>query len=187
MLSARNQLKGTVKSVHLGNVMAASMVMAGAYAAATELVGLAALEEAVGEALPSYREIRYSHPLATLVREASERAWVNAPVLGGAAFRLTRPRRLLELLRWADAVLVEFPWQFEHCRRQRPEARLVYASHNVEAQKFASYQVPGWPWHAQPLTEIGAMGPPTDQPAYEPASGNLILGLDAFQARVFVT
>ena len=30
----------------LGNVMAASMVMAGAYAAATELVGLAALEEA---------------------------------------------------------------------------------------------------------------------------------------------
>jgi Pyruvate/2-oxoacid:ferredoxin oxidoreductase gamma subunit len=39
----------------LGNVMAASMVMAGAYAAATELVGLPALEEAVGEALPSYR------------------------------------------------------------------------------------------------------------------------------------
>src|SRR5438034_5295208 len=75
---------------------------------------------------PSYREIRYSHPVATLVREASERAWVNAPVLAGAAFRLTRPRRLLELLRWADAVLVEFPWQFEHCRRQRPEARLVY-------------------------------------------------------------
>jgi 2-oxoglutarate ferredoxin oxidoreductase subunit gamma len=40
----------------LGNVMAASMVMAGAYAAATELVGLPALEEAVGEALPSYRQ-----------------------------------------------------------------------------------------------------------------------------------
>jgi Pyruvate/2-oxoacid:ferredoxin oxidoreductase gamma subunit len=43
-------------AAHLGNVMAASMVMAGAYAAATELVGLAALEEAVGEALPSYRQ-----------------------------------------------------------------------------------------------------------------------------------
>jgi Pyruvate/2-oxoacid:ferredoxin oxidoreductase gamma subunit len=40
----------------LGNVMAASIVMAGAYAAATDLVGLPALEDAVGEALPSYRQ-----------------------------------------------------------------------------------------------------------------------------------
>jgi glycosyltransferase involved in cell wall biosynthesis len=88
---------------------------------------------------PSYLEVRFTHPLAGVVREVSERAWVRAPVLAGEAFRLARPGRLRELLAWAEVVLVEFPWQFEHCRRQRPDASLVYASHNLEAQKFTSY------------------------------------------------
>jgi len=46
---------------------------------------------------------------------------------------------LRALLRWADAVMVEFPWQFGYCWRERRDARLVYASHNVESEKFASY------------------------------------------------
>ena len=40
----------------VGNRMAASMVMAGAYAAATDLVSLEALSEAVAESLPPYRK-----------------------------------------------------------------------------------------------------------------------------------
>lgn len=39
----------------VGNRLAASMVMVGAYAAATDLVGLESLVDAVTEALPSYR------------------------------------------------------------------------------------------------------------------------------------
>jgi hypothetical protein len=31
------------------------------------------------------------------------------------------------------------------------------------------------------------MGPLTDQPVYDAASGSLTLGLDAFQVRVFTT
>jgi hypothetical protein len=58
---------------------------------------------------------------------------------------------------------------------------------NMGPQKFLSYEVPGWPWQALPVTEIGAMGPLTDQPAYDASSGSLTLGLDAFQVRVFTT
>ena len=39
----------------VGNIVAASMVMTGAYARVTELVALASLEAAVADALPSYR------------------------------------------------------------------------------------------------------------------------------------
>jgi 2-oxoacid:acceptor oxidoreductase gamma subunit (pyruvate/2-ketoisovalerate family) len=42
-------------AVEVGNVMTASMVMTGAYAAVTGLVGLDSLAAAVAEALPSYR------------------------------------------------------------------------------------------------------------------------------------
>jgi Pyruvate/2-oxoacid:ferredoxin oxidoreductase gamma subunit len=42
-------------AVDIGNVMTASMVMVGAYAAVTGLVGLDALESAVAASLPSYR------------------------------------------------------------------------------------------------------------------------------------
>ncbi len=42
-------------ALDLGNLMVASMVMAGAYAAVTGLVGMPALFEAARQALPSYR------------------------------------------------------------------------------------------------------------------------------------
>ena len=58
---------------------------------------------------------------------------------------------------------------------------------NMGPQKFSSYEVPDWPWQALPVTEIGAMGPLTDQPVYDAGSGRLTLGLDAFQVRVFAT
>ena len=58
---------------------------------------------------------------------------------------------------------------------------------NMGPQKFTPYEVPGWPWQALPVTEIGAMGPFTDRPAYDAGSGSLALGLDAFQVRVFTT
>jgi hypothetical protein len=58
---------------------------------------------------------------------------------------------------------------------------------NMGPQKFPSYEVPGWPWHALPITEIGAMGPFTDRPVYDAGSGMLTLGLDAFQVRMFTT
>jgi Pyruvate/2-oxoacid:ferredoxin oxidoreductase gamma subunit len=46
---------GGLVAIEVGNVMAASVVMAGALASATGLVSLPALAEAVAEALPSYR------------------------------------------------------------------------------------------------------------------------------------
>jgi glycosyltransferase involved in cell wall biosynthesis len=88
---------------------------------------------------PSYLEWRYADPAASLLCEVSERAWVRAPVLSGIALRLRRPSLLLEFLRWADVVLVEFPWQFAFSREERPRGRVVLAAHNVEALKFPQY------------------------------------------------
>lgn len=88
---------------------------------------------------PRYREVRWANPLAAAICELGERTWVGAPVLSGLALDVLRPRTLRRFLRWADVVLVEFPWQFRHCRRQRPDARVVYAAHNFETDKFASY------------------------------------------------
>ena len=58
---------------------------------------------------------------------------------------------------------------------------------NTGPQKFPSYEVPDWPWQAVRITEIGAMGPFTNQPTYDAGRGRLTLGLDAFQVRVFGT
>jgi glycosyltransferase involved in cell wall biosynthesis len=88
---------------------------------------------------PSYCEFRYGNRLTALVGERAERSWVRAPLLSGAVLRLGRPALLDDLLSWADVVLVEFPWQFAYCRRRRPDAPIVLASHNVEAAKFESY------------------------------------------------
>lgn len=88
---------------------------------------------------PSYQEHCYSHPLGWVAIELGRRACLGAPVLAGAALRLTRPMALRRLIEWADVTLVEFPWQFEHCRRQRREGRFVLATHNVESLKFASW------------------------------------------------
>ncbi len=87
---------------------------------------------------PTYTELRFRHPVASAANRLCDRAWVNAPLLSGLALQITRPRSLTSLLRWADVLLVEFPWQFEYCRR-RTEAPLVLASHNLEAVKFASW------------------------------------------------
>jgi glycosyltransferase involved in cell wall biosynthesis len=88
---------------------------------------------------PPYGEHLHESGLARALCSASERAWVSAPILSGAGLRLARPAVLRELLGWADVVLVEFPWQFEHCRRERPSAPLVLSAINVEAAKFASW------------------------------------------------
>ena len=88
---------------------------------------------------PRYRELRWTNPLAGALCEMYERTWVGAPVLSGRALDLLRPRALPRLLRWAEVVMVEFPWQFRHCARRSGGAPLVYAAHNLEAEKFASY------------------------------------------------
>jgi glycosyltransferase involved in cell wall biosynthesis len=86
----------------------------------------------------SYVQHVYRDPVAALLTELSWRAWVFAPILSGLALRLRRPRLLTEWLRWADVTLVEFPWQFDHCRRVHPRGLLVLAGHNVEPATFAS-------------------------------------------------
>lgn len=53
---------------------------------------------------------------------------------------------------------------------------------NMGAEKFPTYEVPGWPWGASPLTEIGNAGL---APSFNAGSGALSLDLDAFQVRVF--
>jgi glycosyltransferase involved in cell wall biosynthesis len=88
---------------------------------------------------PTYSEFRFVHPAALLLSQLCERNWVSAPVLSGMALRLLRPEHLRRMLEWAEVVLVEFPWQFEYCRRAKAAATLVLASHNVECQKFESY------------------------------------------------
>src|SRR5438093_1800453 len=84
------------------------------------------------QATPTYLERRYAHPLSVLACERCRRSWIFQFVLAGAVLRLTRPRLLRDWLRWADVVLVEFPWQFGAVARLRPNAPLVLASHNVE-------------------------------------------------------
>jgi glycosyltransferase involved in cell wall biosynthesis len=85
----------------------------------------------------SYAELGHASPLATLATEIGTRSWVRAPVLCGLGLRLARP--LSRLLRWAEIVVVEFPWQFAVCRRMRPDLPMVLAAHNVEVAKFADY------------------------------------------------
>jgi polysaccharide biosynthesis protein PslH len=87
---------------------------------------------------PSYCEIQYVHPAISLVGNLAEAPQVAAPTLRGAGLWLARPSRLHSLLQWADVVLVEFPWQFAYCHRHRGRAPLVLATHNVEAERFAS-------------------------------------------------
>jgi len=88
---------------------------------------------------PSWLQWQWVHPLAALVGDVPVRAWPTAPLWAGRALALTRPRRLDAWLRWADVVLVEFPWQLGYCQRRHPQGRYVYASMNVELQKFESW------------------------------------------------
>jgi Pyruvate/2-oxoacid:ferredoxin oxidoreductase gamma subunit len=72
----------------VGSVMTASMVMTGAYAAATGLVAIDALAAAIGEALPEYRR---QH------RELNERAvrlgFAQVPEPVAAAWPAPEPAR----------------------------------------------------------------------------------------------
>jgi polysaccharide biosynthesis protein PslH len=86
-----------------------------------------------------YQEIAHSNPVAAAITELGWRSWACAPIPAGAALQLTRPAALTELIRWADVVMVEFPWQFEYCRRRVSGTPLVLAAHNVEAEKFLSW------------------------------------------------
>jgi glycosyltransferase involved in cell wall biosynthesis len=86
-----------------------------------------------------YQEIGHSDPVAAAITELGWRSWASAPIPAGAALQLTRPAALTELIRWADVVMVEFPWQFEYCRRRVSGTPLVLATHNVEAEKFLSW------------------------------------------------
>lgn len=87
-----------------------------------------------------YEESRLRHPLCLAGARVCGRSWVRSNVLAGVTQRLTRPAALAPLLRWADVVLVQFPWQFEACRRAAaPGTPLVLASHNVESDKFPSW------------------------------------------------
>lgn len=56
---------------------------------------------------------------------------------------------------------------------------------NMGAQKYASYDVPSWPWRGAALTEIG--NSTAALPAFQVSTGALRLSLDAFEARVFTT
>ena len=55
---------------------------------------------------------------------------------------------------------------------------------NMGAAKFPVYGIPGWPWGATSLSEIGNLGAPA--PVYDLGTNTLTLALDAFQVRVFI-
>ncbi|HEY6780228.1 MAG TPA: glycosyltransferase family 4 protein [Thermoleophilaceae bacterium] len=92
------------------------------------------------EPFGAYVELR-ERRLASLVgAQLCARSWARSNVLAGVTQRLARRSELAPLLRWADIVLVEFPWQFEACRRAAPPGTpLVLAGHNVESEKFRSW------------------------------------------------
>jgi glycosyltransferase involved in cell wall biosynthesis len=89
---------------------------------------------------PSQSELRRVHPLGTMAVAASSRFWHGAPILAGIGMRMSNPAVLAPLFRWADVVVVEYPWQFAVCRSlARPGTPCVYSSVNVETDKFRSW------------------------------------------------
>jgi glycosyltransferase involved in cell wall biosynthesis len=86
-----------------------------------------------------YTDIQFSNPLSTALLESTRRCWVNSPVLSGLGLSLANPGVLEDLLYWSDVVVVEYPWQFSYCRNRCPGKPVVYASHNVEVEKFSSF------------------------------------------------
>src|SRR5439155_4810594 len=74
------EVPATDLAVDLGNIMTASMVMLGAYVAATDIVSLDALDAAVAESLPSYRTQHVALNIAALRAgfDAAPRALVPA-------------------------------------------------------------------------------------------------------------
>jgi Pyruvate/2-oxoacid:ferredoxin oxidoreductase gamma subunit len=66
------ELAATDLAVDVGSILTASLVMVGAYAAATGIVGLGSLTQALEESLPSYR--RQHVPINVSALEAGHRA-----------------------------------------------------------------------------------------------------------------
>jgi glycosyltransferase involved in cell wall biosynthesis len=91
------------------------------------------------QATPSYEEYRYYHPLLSGMADWFRRTWVLLPVFIGPCVRLIRPALLREWLEWADVTIVEFPWLFDFCRRQRRRGPIVLATHNIETPTLARF------------------------------------------------
>jgi 2-oxoacid:acceptor oxidoreductase gamma subunit (pyruvate/2-ketoisovalerate family) len=60
------EVPATDLAVDLGNIMTASMIMLGAYVAATGIVGLDSLDAAVSESLPAYRSQHVARNVAAI-------------------------------------------------------------------------------------------------------------------------
>jgi Pyruvate/2-oxoacid:ferredoxin oxidoreductase gamma subunit len=60
------EVPATDLAVDLGNIMTASMIMLGAYVAATGIVGLDSLDAAVSESLPAYRAQHVARNVAAI-------------------------------------------------------------------------------------------------------------------------
>jgi glycosyltransferase involved in cell wall biosynthesis len=86
-------------------------------------------------------EYRYPSRFSALVAERCTSSWLYQYVPASDVLSLLRPRRLRDWLAWCDVCLVEFPWQFAHCRRALPDRPVVYASHNVELDTRSSIAV----------------------------------------------
>lgn len=76
---------------------------------------------------------------AALLTELGERSWPTAPILSGAALRLTIRGRLHRILHWAEVTIVEFPWQFAECAAATNGSPIVLSTHNVEVEKFEGF------------------------------------------------
>jgi glycosyltransferase involved in cell wall biosynthesis len=87
---------------------------------------------------PSYCELQYSHPAIRVIGNLAEAPRTTIPPLRGAGLTFARPARLHALFEWADVLMVEFPWQFAYAHRHRGGKPVVLATHNVEAERFAS-------------------------------------------------
>ncbi|HEV7845437.1 MAG TPA: glycosyltransferase family 4 protein [Thermoleophilaceae bacterium] len=88
----------------------------------------------------SQSEYRRAHPLSWLALGASSRCWHGAPLLSGLGMQVSGATAIAPLFRWADLVMVEYPWQFRVSRRITPPATpCVYSSVNVETDKFRSW------------------------------------------------
>lgn len=99
---------------------------------------------------PSYLEHRHATRFGSALSEVMERTRFGAPILTGYTLAASRPSLLREWADWADLILVEFPWQYGHCRRIAHGKPIVLATHNVQALKARSAGIHG------PLARIWA-------------------------------
>jgi glycosyltransferase involved in cell wall biosynthesis len=80
---------------------------------------------------PMFRVFRCRYPLGGRAVDWLSRREARGSVKERAARRLGCPKRFAELLEWADVVIAEDPVELALCRRERPEARLVFAPHDA--------------------------------------------------------